>query len=368
MKATQQLHELGQSLWLDNITRGLLTSGTLARYIREYSVTGLTSNPTIFDKAIRESSFYDAAIHEKAAAGKSGEALFFELALEDLTQAADLFRPVHEATAGIDGWVSLEVSPLLADDTAGTIRAAAGLHRRAQPPNLYIKIPGTEAGVRAIEETIYAGVPVNVTLLFSCEQYLAAAEAYMRGIERRIAAKLDPRVQSVASIFVSRWDAAVQDKVAAPLRNRLGIAVARRIYRAYHELLDSARWRNLAAAGANPQRVLWASTGTKDPKASDTLYIEALAAPGTVNTMPEPTLLAFADHGKLAGAMPEDGGDAETLLAEFQRAGVEQGALAAQLQREGARSFSKSWTDLLACLESKSAKLAGQQPAAVSQR
>jgi len=368
MKATQQLHELGQSLWLDNITRGLLTSGTLARYIRDYLVTGLTSNPTIFDKAIRESSFYDAAIHEKSAAGKSGEALFFELALEDLTQAADLFRPVHDATAGVDGWVSLEVSPLLADDAAGTIRAAAGLHRRAQRSNLYIKIPGTEAGVRAIEETIFAGVPVNVTLLFSCEQYLAAAEAYMRGIERRIAARLDPKVQSVASIFVSRWDAAVQDKVGAPLRNRLGIAVAGRIYRAYHELLDSARWRKLAAAGANPQRVLWASTGTKDPKASDTLYIEALASPGTVNTMPEPTLLAFADHGKLAGPMPEDGGDADALLVEFQRAGVEQGPLAAQLQREGARSFTKSWTDLLACLESKSAKLAGQRQAAASQR
>jgi transaldolase len=368
MKATQQLHELGQSLWLDNITRGLLTSGTLARYIRDYSVTGLTSNPTIFDKAIRESSFYDAAIQQKAAAGKSGEALFFELALEDLTQAADLFRPVHDATAGVDGWVSLEVSPLLADDTAGTIRAAAGLHRRAQRPNLYIKIPGTEAGVRAIEETIFAGVPVNVTLLFSCEQYLAAAEAYMRGIERRLAAKLDPKVQSVASIFVSRWDAAVQDKVPAPLRNRLGIAVAKRIYRAYHELLDSARWRKLAAAGADPQRVLWASTGTKDPKASDTLYIEALAAPGTVNTMPEPTLLAFADHGKLAGTMAQDGGDADALLAEFQRAQVEQGPLAAQLQRDGAKSFTKSWTDLLACLESKSAQLSGQQPAAASQR
>jgi transaldolase len=368
MKATQQLHDLGQSLWLDNITRGLLTSGTLARYIREYSVTGLTSNPTIFDKAIRESSFYDDAIQQKAAAGKSGEALFFELALEDLTQAADLFRPVHDATAGVDGWVSLEVSPLLADDTAGSIKAAAGLHRRAQRTNLYIKIPGTEAGVRAIEETIFAGVPVNVTLLFSCEQYQAAAEAYLRGIERRVAAGLDPRVQSVASIFVSRWDAAVQDKVAAPLHNRLGIAVARRTYRAYRELLETTRWRKLAAAGAAPQRVLWASTGTKDPKAPDTLYIEALAAPGTVNTMPEATLLAFADHGKLSGAMPADGGDADALLAEFARSQVEQGPIAAQLQRDGARSFTKSWTDLLACLASKSAKLTRQDPAAASQR
>jgi transaldolase len=366
MKATQQLHDLGQSLWLDNITRGLLTSGTLAKYIREYSVTGLTSNPTIFDKAIRESNFYDDAIHEKAASGKSGEALFFELALEDLTQAADLFRPVHDATAGVDGWVSLELSPLLADDTGGTIRAAAALHLRAQRPNLYIKIPGTEAGVRAIEETIYAGVPVNVTLLFSCEQYLAAADAYMRGLERRIAARLDPKVQSVASIFVSRWDTAVQDKVDAPLRNRLGIAVARRTYRAYRELLNSTRWRKLAAAGARPQRVLWASTGTKDPKASDTLYIEALAAPDTVNTMPEATLLAFADHGRVSGQMPADGGDADALLAEFGRAQLEQGPIAAQLQREGARSFTKSWNDLLACLASKSAQLT--QPAAAAQR
>jgi transaldolase len=368
MKATRQLHDLGQSLWLDNITRGLLTSGTLARYITDYSVTGLTSNPTIFDKAMRDSSFYDAAIHEKAAAGKSGEALFFELALEDLTRAADLFRPIHDATGGIDGWVSLEVSPLLADDTSGTIKAAAALHRRAQRANLFIKIPGTDAGVHAIEETIFAGVPVNVTLLFSCEQYLAAAEAYMRGIERRIAAALDPKVQSVASIFVSRWDAAVQDKVAAPLRNRLGIAVAQRTYRAYRELLDSARWRSLAAAGARPQRVLWASTGTKDPKAPDTLYIEALAAPDTVNTMPEPTLLAYADHGKVSGEMSSDGGDADALLAEFARSGVEQGAIAAELQREGARSFTKSWNDLLQCLSSKSAQLKQRDPAAASQR
>jgi transaldolase len=368
MKATQQLHELGQSLWLDNITRGLLTSGTLARYIRELSVTGLTSNPTIFDKAIKDSSFYDDAIEQKAAAGKSGEDLFFELALEDLTRAADLFRPLHDASAGIDGWVSLEVSPLLADDSAGTIKAAAGLHRRAQRPNLYIKIPGTDAGVRAIEETIFGGVPVNVTLLFSCEQYLAAAEAYLRGIERRVAAGLDPKVQSVASIFVSRWDAAVQDKVAAPLHNRLGIAVARRIYRAYRQLLESDRWRKLAAAGAQPQRVLWASTGTKDPKAPDTLYIEALAAPNTVNTMPEPTLLAYADHGKVGTAMPVDGGDADALLAEFAHAGIEQAPLAARLQREGASSFTKSWEDLLECLASKSAKLTRRDPAAASQR
>jgi transaldolase len=368
MKATQQLHDMGQSLWLDNITRGLLNSGTLARYIAELSVTGLTSNPTIFDKAIRESSFYDQAIQQKAAAGKSGEGLFFDLALEDLTRAADLFRPVHDATAGVDGWVSLEVSPLLADDAAGTIKAAAGLHWRAQRPNLYIKIPGTEAGVHAIEETIFAGIPVNVTLLFSCEQYLAAAEAYLRGIERRIAAGLNPKIQSVASVFISRWDAAVQDKVAAPLRNRLGIAVARRTYRAYRQLLASERWRKLAAAGAEPQRVLWASTGTKDPKASDTLYVDALAAPDTVNTMPEPTLLAYADHGAVGAPMPVDGGDADALLAEFARAGIEQAPIAAQLQRDGARSFTKSWNDLLACLESKSAALSQREAAGASSR
>jgi transaldolase len=294
MKTTQQLHDLGQSLWLDNITRGLLTSGTLDRYISELSVTGLTSNPTIFDQAIGNADFYDTAIRQKALAGKSGEALFFELALEDLTQAADLFRPIHNATGGVDGWVSLEVSPLLADDTAGTIQAAVQLHAQAQRPNLFIKIPGTSAGIPAIEEAIFAGVPVNVTLLFSREHYLAAAEAYMRGIERRIAAGLDPAVGSVASIFVSRWDVAIKDRVPQELRNRLGIAIAKRTYKAYIELLASQRWQALAAAGARPQRLLWASTGTKDPAAPDTLYIDALAAPDTVNTMPEKTLLAFA--------------------------------------------------------------------------
>ena len=332
-------------------------SGTLRRYINEFSVTGLTSNPTIFDKAIRDAGFYDDAIHQKTAAGKSGEALFFELALEDLTRAADLFRPVHDATGGIDGWVSLEVSPLLADDTAGTIKAAVELHRRAKHPNLFIKIPGTRKGIPAIEETIFAGVPVNVTLLFSHEQYVAAAEAYMRGIERRIAAGLDPKVYSVASIFISRWDVAVKDKVPGQLRNRLGIAIARRTYKAYRELLASSRWSKLAGAGARSQRLLWASTGTKDPDASDTLYVEALAAPDTINTMPEKTLLAFADHGKVKGELPADGGDAEALLAEFARAGVDDAALAAELQRDGTRSFDKSWNDLIDCIASKSATL-----------
>ena len=347
MNPTQQLHDLGQSLWLDNITRGLLTSGTLSRYIRDFAVTGLTSNPTIFDQAIKSASSYDDAIRKKALAGESGEALFFQLALEDLVQAADLIRPIHDATGGIDGWVSLEVSPLLADDTAGSIRAAARLHARAQRSNLFIKIPGTRAGIPAIEETIFAGVPVNITLLFSREHYLAAAEAYMRGVERRIAAGLDPKVASVASIFVSRWDAAVKDKVSAGFRNRLGIAIAMRTYKAYRDLLASKRWQKLAASGARPQRLLWASTGTKDPAASDTLYLEALAAPDTINTIPEKTLLAFAAHGKVDKALPADEGYAEAVLAEFTREGVDDEALAAELQREGTAAFAKSWHDLM---------------------
>ena len=354
MNATRQLHDLGQSLWLDNITRGLLTSGTLERYIREFAVTGLTSNPTIFDHAIENGAFYDDAIREKAIAGKSGEALFFELALEDLVRAADLFRPIHDATGRVDGWVSLEVSPLLADDTAATIKAAAQLHARARRANLFIKIPGTRAGIPAIEETILAGVPVNVTLLFSREQYVAAAEAYMRGIERRIAAGLDPRVGSVASIFVSRWDVAVKDKVSAGLRNRLGIAIAMRTYKAYRDLLASPRWRKLAAAGARPQRLLWASTGTKDPAAPDVLYVEALAAPDTINTMPEKTLHAFAEHGKVKDPMPVDGGDAEAVLAKFAGEGVDHEALSAELQREGTAAFAKSWRDLMGSIASKS--------------
>jgi transaldolase len=347
MNATRQLHDLGQSLWLDNITRGLLTSGALGRYINDLSVTGLTSNPTIFDHAIRNGDFYDDAIRNKALAGKSGEALFFELALEDLTQAADLLRPIHDASGGADGWVSLEVSPLLADDTAGTIEAAARLHARAQRPNLLVKIPGNAAGIPAIEETIFAGMPVNVTLLFSREHYIAAAKAYMRGIERRIAAGRDPRVASVASIFVSRWDVAAKDKVPDALRNRLGIAIAMRTYKAYRDLLASSRWRNLAASGALPQRLLWASTGTKDPAAPDVLYVEALAAPDTIDTMPEKTLLAFADHGKVKDAMRFDGGNAEAVLTQFAREGVNDEALAADLQREGTAAFAKSWNDLM---------------------
>ena len=353
MNATQQLHELGQSLWLDNITHALLASGTLARYIREFAVTGLTSNPTIFEHAIKAGEFYDDAIRRRSLAGKSDEALFFELATEDLVQAADLFRPIHDATGGVDGWVSLEVSPLLADDTAGSIKAAAELHARAGRPNFFIKIPGTRAGLPAIEESIFDGVPVNVTLLFSREHYIAAAEAYMRGIERRIAAGRDPRVASVASVFVSRWDVAVKDKVQDALRNRLGIAIAMRTYKAYRELLASPRWQELSVRGAGAQRLLWGSTGTKDPAAPDGLYVEALAAPDTINTMPEKTLLAFADHGEVKGAMPLDGGDAEAVLADFAAAGVNVQTLAADMQREGTAAFAKSWNELMLRIAAK---------------
>jgi len=355
---TQALHDLGQSLWIDNITRDMLDNGTMAKYIAELSVTGLTSNPTIFEHAIGTGSAYDKQIGTLAGQGQSGEDLFFNLALQDLTRAADLFRPIHDATKGVDGWVSLEVSPLIVDDTARTIEAAARLNKAAARPNLYIKIPGTAAGVQAIEESIFAGVPINVTLLFSREQYLAVAEAYMRGIERRIAGGLSPVVESVASLFVSRWDVAIKDQVGPEWRNCLGIAIAERTYKAYRDLLASPRWKKLAAAGAHPQRVLWASTGTKDPAAPDTLYVEALAAPDTVDTIPDKTLQAFADHGKPGAPMALDGGDAEAVIAGFRRQGIDDEALAARLQREGADSFAKSWASLLGGIRDKSAQLA----------
>lgn len=357
MKATQKLHELGQSLWLDNITREMLDSGTLQRYVAELSVTGLTSNPTIFENAIRKSPAYDVAIRQASRAGRAAEALFFDIALEDVTRAADLFRPIYERTNGVDGWVSLEVSPLLAYDTAGTLAAAMDLHTRAGRPNLLIKIPGTRQGLPAIEEAIFAGIPINVTLLFSCDHYLAAAEAFLRGIERRIAEGLKPDVGSVASVFVSRWDGAVAGKVPAALSNQLGIAVARRTYKACRSLLTSPRWQRVYNAGARPQRLLWASTGTKDPQAADTLYIQALAAPFTVNTMPESTLKALADHGDVEALLPADGGDCEEVLAQFAKAGVDVDALAARLQDDGAKSFVSSWNSLMAVIESKSATL-----------
>ena len=358
MNNTQRLHNLGQSIWLDNISRRILDDGTLRRYIDEFSVTGLTSNPTIFDEAIGAGDTYDEGIRTKASAGRSGEALFVELALEDLRRAADLFKPIFDATERVDGWVSMELSPLIADDTARSIEAAAQIYRQAGRENLFVKIPGTLAGVRAIEESIFAGVPINVTLLFSREQYLAAAEAYLRGIERRIAAGRDPNVGSVASVFVSRWDRAVADKAPATLRNRLGIAIAARTYRAYRELLRSPRWIKLASAGAKPQRLLWGSTGNKDPQASPTLYVEALAAPDTINTMPEKTLLALAEHGQVGGVMPDDGGDSDTVIARFAEAGVDIDALAAQLQQEGAQAFVKSWDALLGRIVEKSEVLA----------
>ena len=358
MTPIQQLRDLGQSLWLDNITRELLDDGTLSRYIQDYAISGLTSNPTIFEKAISGGDAYDADIRTKALSGKSGESIFIELALDDLRRAAALFRPAFEASKCLDGWVSMEVSPLLASDTASSIEAARQIHQQADCANLFVKIPGTPEGVPAIEESIFAGVPINVTLLFSCEQYLAVAEAYMRGIERRIAAGLDPQVNSVASLFVSRWDVAVKDKGPAELRNKLGIAISQRTYRAYREMLASPRWRALADGGALPQLLLWASTGTKDPAASDTLYVEALAAPDTINTIPEKTLHAVAEHGALSGVMAEDGGDCEAVLDQFKRAGIDTAALAVELQREGATSFVESWHNLLKRIAEKGSALA----------
>jgi len=343
MKATQSLHELGQSLWLDNITRGLLRSGTLQRYIEEFSVTGLTSNPTIFDHALKNGGDYDDAIRQKLKEGKSGEALFFELAIEDLQEAADLFRPVHDLTDGVDGWVSLEVSPLLAHDTAKTLAAAKALHAKAARPNLFIKIPGTREGLPAIEEAIFAGVPINVTLLFSAAQYAAAAAAYLRGIERRIVAGLNPRVGSVASLFVSRWDVAVAATAPQWLHDQLGIAMAWKTYESYRHLLDTPRWEKI-----------FASTGAKDPTASDTLYVEALAAPLTVNTMPEATLKALADHGNIDGCLHVRACKGDQELAKFAKAGIHVAALAEQLLEEGAAGFVESWNDLMACIESKS--------------
>ena len=357
MKATQLLNNLGQSIWHDNITRDLMTTGALEQYIQDLSVTGLTSNPTIFEHAIKNSKSYDAAILKKLKEGKSDEVLFFELALDDLTKAADLFRPIYNRTNGVDGWVSLEVSPLLAHDTGKTLAAALELHAHAARPNLFIKIPGTKEGLPAIEEAIFKGVPINVTLLFSREHYLAAAEAFLRGIERRMDEGLNPNVDSVASLFISRWDAAITARVPEAMRNKLGIAIAMRTYKAARGLLGSPRWQRIYNAGARPQRLLWASTGTKDPAASDVLYIKALAAPFTVNTMPEGTLKALAEHGELGTILPADGGDCEEVLTEFAKAGINVDALAADLQDQGAKSFVKSWTDLMAVIASKSSAL-----------
>ncbi|GIK34929.1 MAG: transaldolase [Gammaproteobacteria bacterium] len=357
MNPNRKLHDLGQSLWLDNITRELLDSGTLQRYIDDFAVTGLTSNPTIFDQAIKNSRVYDADIARNAAAAGSPEEIFFGLALADLTRAADLFAPIHARSDGVDGYVSLEVSPLLARDTASTLDEARRLHARAARPNLFIKIPGTREGLPAIEEATFAGVPINVTLLFSCEQYLAAADAYLRGVERRIAAGLNPAVPSVASLFISRWDVAVAGKVPAELVNRLGIAIGQQTYRAYRQLLASARFQRIANAGGRAQRLLWASTGTKDPKASDILYVRAFAAPFTINTIPEKTLQAFADHGVLDGTLAADGGDCDAVLAAFARAGIDTAALATRLQDEGAAAFVRSWNELMAHIGTRGAAI-----------
>jgi transaldolase len=357
MKATEVLHQRGQSLWLDNITRSLLDDGTIQKFIDSYSVTGLTSNPSIFDKAIG-SGGYDDAIRTEAAKGLSGEKLFFELATGDLQRAADLFRPVHDRTDGVDGWVSLEVSPLLAYDTAQTVAAAKSLHQSADRPNLFIKIPGTAEGLPAITEAIAAGVPVNVTLLFSAEQY-RAADAYLQGVERRIDQGLDPAVGSVASVFVSRWDVAVAKEVPAELVDQLGLTIGLDVYRAYRQLVNSDRFQRLENQGARTQRLLWASTKTKDPKASDTLYVHGLAAPFTINTMPDDTLEAFYDHGEVGDPLPEDGGDVDAKLARFTQAGVDLDALAARLQRDGAASFVNDWNDLLARISTQTSSLTG---------
>jgi transaldolase len=365
MTPTEELYRSGQSLWLDNITRDLLTDGTLKRYIRDFSVRGLTSNPTIFDQAIRQGAAYDSAIRQLLAAGHSGEKLFFELALQDLTAAADLFRELHERSSGVDGWVSLEVSPLLARDARTTLAEAKELHARAGKPNLYIKIPGTAEGLPAIEEAIFAGVPINVTLLFSPAQYLAAAEAYLRGVERRIEAGLNPNVSSVASVFISRWDVAVAARVSSRLINTLGIAIGRSCYRSYSALLSSSRWRRAFNAGARPQRLLFASTGTKDPKAADILYVRGLNAPLTVNTVPEKTLQAFHDHGELEADWSSDAAAGEAALAAFRAENIDLAALATKLQDDGAASFVASWTDLLKVIDRKTESF-GARPHAVA--
>ena len=357
MKATQELRDLGQSLWLDNITRDMLDNGKLENYINEFSVTGLTSNPTIFEHAISGSKSYDAEIARLTKTGLSGEALFFELAVQDLTRAADLFASVHQRTAGVDGFVSLEVSPLLAYDSEKSAAAAKLLHSKANRPNLFIKIPGTREGVPAIEEAIASGVAINVTLLFSREQYQASADAYLRGLERRVAAGLNPDIRSVASVFVSRWDKATMDKVPGSLRDKLGIAIGQQIYKAYRDLLESDRWQRLANFGARPQRLLFASTGTKDPKASDVLYIGSLAAPNTINTMPEETLVAFNEHGQLSSALPRSGGNCEQVLADIGKTGIDLGKLAEDLQSQGARSFDDSWQKMLNAIQTKSKTL-----------
>ncbi len=359
MPATADLHALGQSLWLDNITRDLLDDGTLKKYIGELSVTGLTSNPSIFQKAIAGSASYEPQIRELMAGNHDTESLFFEIAITDLRRAADSFKDVHRRTGGVDGWVSLEVSPLLANDTDSTIKQAKELHAKADRDNLFIKVPGTAEGIPAIEELIFAGIPINVTLLFSREHYLAAAEAYTRGIERRIEAGLDPKICSVASLFISRWDKATMGKLEGDLKDQLGTAIGKRSYAAYVDFCGSERWTALRAKGALPQRLLFASTGTKDPSLSDTFYISGLAAPDTVNTMPENTLLAFHDHGVMSGALPVDGGDCETVLKAIEAAGVDVAALAAKLQIDGRDSFNASWNSMIDDIAAKTRSLAG---------
>jgi transaldolase len=353
MNATSKLQELGQSLWLDNISRNMIDTGLLQTYISDFSITGLTSNPSIFTKAVAGGSDYDAQIASERATGATPEEIVLRLMVQDLRRAADLFAPIHKATSGKDGWVSIEVSPYLINDAKGSLEWAQRLHAQMDRANAFVKIPGTQQGAVAIEEAIFQGIAINVTLLFSRDQYVAVAEAYMRGIERRIDGGLDPKVRSVASVFVSRWDAAAAKQGRADLRNRLGLAVAADVWDAYQSILASERWQTLAKAGAMPQTLLWASTGVKDPEADDTLYITALAAPETINTMPDATLRAFADHGAVGKGGTLDREAGAKLRRVATEGGLDLDALAGKLQVDGGDAFVTAWDELLKRVEGK---------------
>jgi transaldolase len=354
LNPAQRLHALGQSLWLDSISRLMLRSGALARYVSELAVTGLTSNPTILGHAMAAGSDYDHSLARLVDAGVTdAQDLVYSLALEDLAEAAALFRPAWERTAGVDGYVSLEVPPDVAYDAQATIALARRLHDQAGFPNLLVKIPGTPPGLTAMEETITAGIGVNVTLLFSDTHYLRTADAYLRALERRRAAGLDLNVPSVASVFISRWDAAADPLLPPALHGRLGLAMAQKTYSSHLQLLSDKRWQTLAEAGARPQRVLWASTSTKDPDLPDSYYLGRLAAPDTIDTVPEKTLLAFADHGDPDQRLAPDYAAAERTISAIADAGVDVDILAERLQRQGAGAFGADWAALLDAMREK---------------
>jgi transaldolase len=354
----RQLHEAGQSLWLDSINRAMLGSGDLARYVDQLAVTGLTSNPTILGHAMAASHDYEGSLRALLAQGVSGpQDLVYAAAFEDLGQAANLFRPAWQASGGEDGYVSVEVPPDLAYDAPATVALARHLHAMAGFPNLLVKVPGTPQGLTVLEELVDAGIGVNVTLLFSDTHYLRTAEAYMRALERRLARGEDLAVPSVASVFVSRWDKAADSLLPKPLHGRLGVAMAQKVYSSYQSLLASDRWRDLEAGGARPQRVLWASTSAKDPALPDTYYVEKLASPGTINTMPEKTLIAFADHGTVGEMLRDDYASGEETVAEVAAKGVDVDALGESLQRQGARAFSADWSALLDAIAAKASSI-----------